>query len=262
MNYRRKGEFLETPDRQRLHYFPKEELGFDPNYALALDVLYEDDFCLVVHKPVGLKVHPTQARGEEVERDTLANAVAAHFEATGQAVAVRHVHRLDADTSGPVLYAKGPLALRALDASLRDKAVGRTYVALVAGHLPRPAGTVDAAIGKDRHHAQRRRVFATGQHAVTHYRVLDTGATWSLVELVLDTGRTHQIRVHMQHLGCPLIGDRLYAGPALAPFTGQALHGIRLDFPHPYTGEIVSVDAPLPHTFTQFMHENPPHSYK
>lgn len=262
MNYRRKGEFLETPDRQRHHYFPTEELGFEPNYALPLEVLYEDDFCLVVHKPTGMKVHPTQGRGEAVERDTLANAVAAHYEATGQAVAVRHVHRLDADTTGPVLYAKGTFALRTLDAALREKAVGRTYVALVAGHLPRAAGTIDAAIGKDRHHAQRRRVSATGQHAVTHYRVLDTGATWSLVELVLDTGRTHQIRVHMQHLGCPLIGDRLYAGPSSDLFVGQALHGIRLAFPHPYTGEIVTVEAPLPDAFTQFMHENPPHSYK
>ncbi|MCQ4088179.1 RluA family pseudouridine synthase [Saccharibacillus sp. JS10] len=230
--------------RARLRLRPDEAYGFEPLWSEeALQVLFEDDFCLVVHKLAGMPVHPDGG----ASRLTLANAVAAHYMTNGEACAVHHVHRLDEYTSGPVLYAKGEFARLALDAQMREKAIRRIYVALAEGTVPQGLRVIDAPIGRDRHHNSRRRVTPGGQDALTRVECLQTlaGGAASLIRLELETGRTHQIRVHMAHAGYPLVGDTLYGG-SNEWLSRQALHGEQLIFQHPFTGEEIEVTDPLP----------------
>lgn len=204
-------------------------------------VLYEDDYCLVLNKPVGMPVHASF----EGERGTLDEAACRHMLAQDDPLTVRHIHRLDDDTSGPVLYSKNDLAQLKLDEAMREKAVDRIYLAAVHGRFHRKSGVIDAPIGKDRHHTARRRVSPSGDAALTHYEVVAELADISIVRLKLETGRTHQIRVHMSHIGHPLLGDSLYGGSA-SRLKHQALHGEKLRFPHPLSGYIHEVEAPRP----------------
>lgn len=227
-------------DRVRIHLFSEREWGFDP-YPMELSVLYEDDFCMVVHKSPGLLVHPSV----KTDQQTLANGVAAYYANQGENIAVRHVHRLDEYTSGPVLYAKNDFALHKLDEAMSSKKIDRRYLAFVQGVVDPKLQVVDEPIGKDRHHGGRRRVSQTGKQAVTRIELVESYKNASLVRLTLETGRTHQIRVHLSHVGHPLIGDHLYGGETtLRPY--QALHGQSLHFPHPLTGEEIEVLDPLP----------------
>ncbi|MCY9658985.1 RluA family pseudouridine synthase [Paenibacillus chondroitinus] len=239
---------IRVQDNQvRLHVFANEEATFQAERQ-DVDVLFEDDFCLVVNKPAGMSVHPSEAG----QGGTLASAVAYYYKSTGQACAVRHIHRLDQDTTGAVLYAKNEWAHVLLDEAMRDKRIDRRYVALTQGVFKRKQGTVDAPIGKDRHQSGKRRVTAGGDQAVTHYRVLRQLNHAALVELELETGRTHQIRVHLSHLGHPLVGDVLYGGSSRL-FHRQALHGEKLTFEHPITQKLIEVHAPLPLDFQQLL---------
>lgn len=236
----RQGGFQVEGERLRLRLFP-DEAAEVPAEWMDLSVLYEDDFCLVVYKPPGMPVHPSVKK----ETGTLAHAVASYYEQTGQSCRIRHIHRLDEDTTGPVLYAKNEFAHIVLDADMREKAVRRVYNAVVQGRLSPPSGLIDQPIGRDRHNPKRRRVSPGGEPARTRYATLEQAAYASLLEVKLETGRTHQIRVHMQHLGAPLVGDKLYGGPA-GLFSRQALHGCRLEFRHPWTAldTIVTADPP------------------
>lgn len=210
-----------------------------------LNVLFEDDHCLVVNKPAGIAVHPSN----EGQTGTLAHLVAAYYDLTGQSCPVRHIHRLDEWTSGPVLYAKNAASQRILDETMRQKQIERIYIAFVSGRMKQNRGRLDFPIGRDRHHNQRRRVSATGDHAVTHYEVIEVYASTTMVRLTLETGRTHQIRVHLSHIGHPLLGDKLYYGPVdIIP--RQALHGDKLNFTHPVTGENIHIEAPWPEDLT------------
>jgi 23S rRNA pseudouridine1911/1915/1917 synthase len=227
-------------DKLRLVLFPDRPLGIGSIWQ-ELEVLFEDDFCLVVHKPAGVSIHP-DGRTDEV---TLDHIVAAHYEGMGEQVAVRHIHRLDQNTSGPVLYAKNEWAQLKLDEDMRGKEIERKYIAFVQGTVRSDLSVIDLPIGKDRHHAQRRRVSPTGQSALTTVRVEEVYRGASLIHVELDTGRTHQIRVHLSHLGHPLLGDTLYGG-SNALITRQALHGEKLCFSHPFTGEFIEVEDPWP----------------
>ena len=235
-------------DRLRLALFPSVPLGISPRYIL-LDILYEDDFCLVVNKPTGMPVHPD---GNERHDGiiTLDHAVAAYYESEGQEIAVRHIHRLDVDTSGPVLYAKNRYAELKLNSMMERKAIDRAYVAIVHGVITQNEEVLQYPIGKDRHHKQRRRVSPTGQHAVTHMKVSERLDEATLVRLELETGRTHQIRVHLSHIGHPLFGDTLYGGRREG-IRRQALHGEMLTFQHPFTGELLCIEAPWPEDMTE-----------
>lgn len=226
--------------RLLLALFPSRPLGIDSIWK-ELEVLYEDDFCLVVHKPVGMTVHPDGREGEV----TLDHIVAAHYEGMGEEVAVRHIHRLDQNTSGPVLYAKNEWAQLKLDEDMRSKLIERKYIAFVEGRISSSVKVIDLSIGKDRHHAQRRRISPTGQSAITRVHVEELYSNASLVHLELETGRTHQIRVHLSHLGHPLLGDSLYGGSNTL-ITRQALHGEKLCFTHPFTRESIEIEDPLP----------------
>ncbi|OWA33235.1 RNA pseudouridine synthase [Saccharibacillus sp. O16] len=246
------GEVQVRGSRLMLRLRPDEALGFEPAWEEGgLEVRYEDDFCLVVHKPAGIAVHPDGSRAQGA---TLANLVAAHYTMHGEACAVHHVHRLDEYTSGPVLYAKGEYARLALDAQMRDKAIGRVYLAVVAGQVPPSLTVIDAPIGRDRHHKSRRRVSPGGQEARTRVELVRqlAGGRASLVRLTLETGRTHQIRVHLAYAGHPLIGDVLYGGPK-DELGRQALHGERLGFTHPLTGERIEIGDPLPDDMNQLL---------
>jgi 23S rRNA pseudouridine1911/1915/1917 synthase len=234
-----------------------------PAGAPEIISLFEDEHLLVVDKPNGLLIHGEPER----ESDTLDARVAAHYESQGILRRVLHVHRLDKDTSGVVLYAKHAYSGRALDALVRQKQVARTYLALVYGR-PYPAeGTLDAAIGRDRHVAGRYRIHRGGLAARTHYITLGTGRlagqSCSLLKCQLETGRTHQIRVHLASIGCSLLGDPLYGvgqpfdtkldSIGLPQWEGQALHAWRLAFVHPYAGRTLEVVSRLPWFFAQWL---------
>ena len=229
----------------RLRLFPREKRDF-PSDWMELNILYEDEFTLVVNKPAGIEVHPS----EQGQRRTLAHAVAAYYEMTGQDLRVRHIHRIDKETTGPILYAKNEFAHYQYDKDMREKKIERIYLALVEGVLAQDKGTINLPIGQDRHHPTRRRVSETGEPAVTHYEVVERFNDHTLVRLRLETGRTHQIRVHMSAIGHPLAGDGMYGGSRRL-MERQALHGEMLVWRHPWTGEKKQVRAPLPDDFYQ-----------
>jgi 23S rRNA pseudouridine1911/1915/1917 synthase len=228
-------------DRVQIWLYKPEPFGAKPTYS-ELDILFEDDHLLIINKRAGVDVHPTTPE----QTDTLANAVAFHLQCEGIFTKVRHIHRLDRDTTGAILFAKHALAAATMDRMLAQRQIKRTYVALVHGIIHKKVGTIDAPIGRDRHHPTRRRVSKTGERAVTHYRVLQVfpQKQLSLVQLTLDTGRTHQIRVHMSYIGHPLVGDVLYGGSDHFS-SRQALHAAKIEFLHPITNEAVSCIAPF-----------------
>jgi 23S rRNA pseudouridine1911/1915/1917 synthase len=232
---------LHANDRLQIWLYKPEPFGAEPAYH-ELDILFEDEHLLVINKRAGIDVHPTHPQ----QTNTLANAVAFHLQSEGIFTKVRHIHRLDRDTTGAILFAKHALAGAMLDRMLEQRQIKRTYVALVHGIVKKKAGTIDAPIGRDRHHPTRRRISKTGEKAVTHYRVLEIfqNEQLSLVQLNLDTGRTHQIRVHMGYIGHPLVGDSLYGGSNKLT-SRQALHAAKISFSHPITNETITCVAPF-----------------
>jgi 23S rRNA pseudouridine1911/1915/1917 synthase len=219
------------------------DTSFRPE-AIALTVVHEDDDLLVIDKPAGLVVHP----GSGNWSGTMLNALLHHAPGSGELPRAGIVHRLDKDTSGLLVVAKTEVAQTALVRQLQARTVKRTYLALVRGKLAQ-GGTIDAPIG--RHPVQRTRmaVVAGGKPAVTHYRVRRRFAAHTLLECSLETGRTHQIRVHLASIGHPLEGDPVYAGKARGAFRRQALHAWKLAFVHPSSGKTVSFESPMPADF-------------
>lgn len=212
---------------------------------MDLDVVYEDDDLLVVNKPAGLVVHP--AAGHPT--GTLVNALLAHAPDLpgGEAGRPGIVHRLDKDTSGLLVVAKREAARAALVRALARHEVERTYIAIVRGRPPAVRGRVEAPLGRHPHDRLRQAVRSDGRPAVTHFAVLEQHARGAVLECRLDTGRTHQIRVHLQHIGCPVAGDPLYGTAAdRKAGEGQLLHACRLRFAHPADGHEVVCEAPWP----------------
>jgi 23S rRNA pseudouridine1911/1915/1917 synthase len=231
---------LVKDDRILIHFLENIIDEIVPSY-IVVEVLFEDDHLLVINKPAGIDTHPNEPH----QVNSLLNGVAYYLQSKGESSWVRHIHRLDRDTTGAILFAKHPLAGSILDRMLEQRKIKRTYLALVHGLMKRKKGTIHEPIGRDRHHATRRRVSPSGQDAITHFELIDVfqKENQSLVKCWLDTGRTHQIRVHFSHIGYPLVGDILYGGKSVAP--RQALHAAKLEFVHPLTKELISCIAPF-----------------
>ncbi|HHY74807.1 MAG TPA: RluA family pseudouridine synthase [Bacillus bacterium] len=232
-------EPLQKGDKLQLRLFVNEEYGVDPQF-IPITISYEDDHLLIVDKPAGMDTHPNEGEG-----NTLANAVAFHFQSNGISTKIRHIHRLDRDTSGGVVFAKHALAGAMLDQMLEKRGISRTYIAFVHGLVKQKKGTISAKIGRDRHHPTRRRVSNKGDDAVTHYEVVQyyPKRKITFVKLKLDTGRTHQIRVHLSYFGYPIVGDILYGGKTVG-IKRQALHAERIELIHPFTNEKIDVRIP------------------
>ena len=260
------GEFATTRQKvwggEKLEVLPLSHPAEQPYQAenIALDIVYEDDALLVINKPVGLVVHPGSGNWE----GTLLNALLHHAPQLASVPRAGIVHRLDKNTSGLLVVAKTVAAQTALVRQLEARSVHREYLALVHGELARD-GKVDAPIG--RHPSQRIKmaVVESGKTAVTHYHIENRFPSCTLLRCRLETGRTHQIRVHMARIGHPLVGDRVYLkGPQkcvpqlralLNGFPRQALHATRLALEHPVSGEWMEWNAPLPQDMQQLLHQ-------
>ena len=221
---------------------------------LPLDVVYEDDDLIVVNKPRGMVVHPAPGH----EDGTLVNALLAHcgdsLSGIGGEKRPGIVHRIDRDTSGLIIAAKNDAAHLALSAQLKDHSLSRTYECLVTGNMKQDSGTVDAPIGRSSADRKKMAVVPTGRRAVTHWEVVARYPGVTHLRCRLETGRTHQIRVHMAYIGHPILGDTVYGAKKPVPgLTGQCLHATGLRFVHPRTGEPVELHCPLPPEFTAML---------
>ncbi|GLB61251.1 RluA family pseudouridine synthase [Cytobacillus sp. NCCP-133] len=228
-----------------------EELDVVPE-EMDLDIYYEDQDVLVVNKPKGMVVHPAAGHGT----GTLVNGLMAHCKDLSGINGVMRpgiVHRIDKDTSGLLMVAKNDLAHESLVNQLMKKTVTRKYRAIVHGVISHDYGTIDAPIARDPKDRQSMTVVDNGKHAVTHFHVLDRFKDFTLVECQLETGRTHQIRVHMKYIGYPLAGDPKYGPRKTVDLGGQALHAGVLGFDHPRTGEYLEFEAPLPAYFQELI---------
>ena len=237
---------LTLPEAKELEILPED---------LPLDILYEDRDVILVNKPKGMVVHPSAGH----HTGTLVNALLFHCqgELSGINGILRPgiVHRIDRDTTGVLIACKNDRAHNALAGQLKEHTITRRYRALVCGNLKEDEGTVDAPIG--RHPVERKKmavVRSGGKQAVTHYRVLERFGAYTYIECRLETGRTHQIRVHMASIGHPLLGDEVY-GRGKNPFhlEGQTLHAMVLGFVHPSTGEYMEFEAPLPESVEEVL---------
>jgi 23S rRNA pseudouridine1911/1915/1917 synthase len=248
-NYR-----LKKGEQVVIHVPPLAELSIAAE-AMPLDIRYEDADVLVVNKPRGLVVHPAPGH----HSGTLVNALLAHCRGNLSGIhgVARPgiVHRIDKDTSGLLMIAKNEQAHQSLIAQLQAHTVERIYVAVVHGVIPHEHGTIDAPIGRDPNQRQQMRVIHTNSKpAITHFTVRARFAQTTIVECRLETGRTHQIRVHMKYIGFPLVGDPLY-GPKKNPYPihGQALHAKVLGFTHPRTAERIRIEAELPQEMEELL---------
>ncbi|GGA43009.1 pseudouridine synthase [Kroppenstedtia guangzhouensis] len=239
-------------DRIQVAVRPRERADLEPE-PISLEVPYEDADWMVVNKPAGINVHPVRPD----ETGTLAHGIVHWWKEQGWEGKVRPVHRLDRYTSGLLVVAKSAYAHQLMDRELREKRLKRVYYAFLEGSLtntPEAEGTIDASIDREPGHPLRRRVSPSGDPAITHYRVLARNPDATLVRVELETGRTHQIRVHFSHLGFPLFGDGLY-GSTSPLIRRQALHACQLSFRHPLQGEPVTVHSPLPQDLTRLAKE-------
>lgn len=215
---------------------PGARSTYVPSSTTELEILFEDAHILAVVKPAGIATHP-----DGPEQDgTFMNDVMAYIEKNGGDYA-EHIHRLDKGTAGVLLVAKHPIAKALFDRMIEQNEMTRTYHAEVDGTFKRPKGTIRLPIGRDRHHPQRRRVSPTGQAAVTHFRVIERKPNTTVIEAELETGRTHQIRVHLAHLGHPVTGDTLYEGSKTADGHFR-LTATAVSFLHPFTKKQITIE--------------------
>ncbi|MER2049463.1 MAG: RluA family pseudouridine synthase [Solibacillus sp.] len=243
----KQGDVIEVtiPEVEDLEIIPED---------LNLEIVYEDADVLVVNKPRGMVVHPAPGHAT----GTLVNGLMHHCKDLSGINGVARpgiVHRIDKDTSGLLMVAKNDVAHESLVNQLVEKSVTRKYTALVHGHIAHEKGTIDAPIGRDQKDRQKQAVVDKGKHAVTHFQVIERFGEFTLVECRLETGRTHQIRVHMNYIGFPLAGDPKYGPRKTIDFGGQVLHAGVLGFIHPVTKEYLEFESPLPEDFKQLIEE-------
>ena len=222
---------------------------------IPLDIVYEDSHLLIINKASGMVVHPAPGN----YHGTLVNALLYRFSLSNQdSIRPGIVHRIDKDTSGLLVVAKDDKTHELLSNMIKEKKIERIYIALVDGIIPETSGTIDAPIGRDMDNRQKMKVTdVNSKDAVTHFRVLKRfpNKNQTLIECKLDTGRTHQIRVHMAYIGYPIYNDPVYGKKKYTTTFGQFLHSQRISFSHPITGEWIEKEAPLPKEFQNYLDE-------
>lgn len=251
-----KKTLLTVGDRLQVSIPPSQPLDLLPE-AIALDVLYEDEHLIIINKPAGLVVHPAPGH----ESGTLVNALLAHCSNLAGIGGVERpgiVHRLDKDTTGALVVAKSDRAHQHLQAQLKAKTATREYLGVVYGVPASERGTIDFPIG--RHPSDRKKMAVVpvekgGREAITHWQILERLGNYTLVQFRLETGRTHQIRVHSAQIGHPIVGDPVYSSGRSVGVNlpGQALHAWKLTLEHPISGEIIEAIAPIPPIFTKLL---------
>jgi len=223
--------------------------------AIPLDIIYEDKDIIVVNKPKGMVVHP----GNGNHDGTLVNAVLAYakdLSGIGGELRPGIVHRIDKDTSGLIIIAKNDEAHKNLSEQIKNHEVTKIYTALVRGNISEDDATIDMPIGRDKNDRKKMAVTKDGKEAVTHFKVLKRYGDYTLLKVKIDTGRTHQIRVHMAKIGHPVVGDEVYSnGKNEFNVHGQMLHSTYLKFKHPITGKIIELEAPLPGYFIKVLEQ-------
>lgn len=229
------------------------ELTLTPE-NLNLDIVYEDQDVVVVNKPQGMVVHPSAGHPNGTLVNGLLHQVK-DLSTINDVVRPGIVHRIDKDTSGLLMVAKNDHAHEALAQQLKDKTSLRKYIALVHGEIPHEKGRIEAPIGRSKVNRKMQAVVEEGKPAVTHFEVLEHFEDFTLIELQLETGRTHQIRVHMQYIGFPVAGDPMYGPKKTLSGKGQFLHAKLLGFKHPTTGDNLVFEAPLPEIFQKTLQQ-------
>ena len=242
---------LKAGDRLLVRIQETESSRNIPPVCAPLSVVYEDEDLIVINKPAGMPIHPSLNN----YTNSLANALAWYYQQQGKPFIFRCCNRLDRDTSGLTVVAKHLVSGNILSTMTKKKEVRREYLAVVRGHIVPESGTISAPLARKGGTIIERVVdFDRGEPAVTHYHLVREANGHSLVALQLETGRTHQIRIHLKHLGFPLVGDYLY-NPDMEYISRQALHSFRLSFPHPITGEAMDFTAPLPEDMRNILTE-------
>ncbi|KRM98699.1 RluA family pseudouridine synthase [Loigolactobacillus rennini] len=244
-----KAKYVVTPGDYIVIKLPKPVSLTAKPEKMPLDIVYEDADVLVVNKPQGMVVHPAPGHSH----GTLVNALLYHSPLSTINGVIRPgiVHRIDKDTSGLLMVAKNNLAHQSLAAQLQAKTTQREYLALVHGNFKEQRGTINAPLGRAKNDRKKQAVVADGRHAVTHFEVLMRFKAYTLIKCQLETGRTHQIRVHMRYIGHPVAGDPLYGPKKTLSGHGQFLHAAKLGFKHPRTGEQLTFSVAVPPIFKQ-----------
>lgn len=215
---------------------------------MDLNIVYEDNYILAINKPSGMAVHPSILHFD----DSLANGVKYYFDKINLQKKIRAVNRIDLNTSGLVLFAKNEYIQESLIKQMNTSDFQKTYLAVVEGNFDKTCGTINAPIARKENSIIEREINKNGQNAITHYEVLKSFDNYSLVKCMLETGRTHQIRVHMAHIGHPLLGDTLY-GSNQTLINRQALHSYKMDFIHPISKNILVLEAPVADDIKQLL---------
>lgn len=242
---------LSTGDHLQVRICETQNSEKIPPTKLPLDIVYEDEDLLVLNKPAGMPIHPSLNN----YTNSIANALAYYFQSQGKPFIFRCCNRLDRDTSGLTIVSKHLVSGSILSDMTKYREVHREYLAIARGSVTPSEGTIQAPLGRKEGTIIERTIdWEHGEDAVTHYKLVKEANGHSLVSLRLETGRTHQIRIHMKHLGYPLIGDYLY-NPDMEYMTRQALHSHHMEFIHPITGEHMSFTAPLPEDMARVMQE-------
>lgn len=263
---------LQVSDLLEIHIEETASSAKIPPVELPLDILYEDEDLLVVNKPADMPIHPSMGNYE----NTLANAVAWHYYSQNIPFIFRCINRLDRDTSGLTIIAKHMISANILSQMVAKREIHRKYLAIVTDHTLPDQGTIDAPIGRKEGSVMERKVnFLNGERAITHYQVLARENGYALAALKLETGRTHQIRVHMKYMNCPLMGDGLYNPDDISYLSSladgetdtrilkrQALHSARLEFHHPITKKPMCFTQKLPDDMADFLSVNMPSAYE
>ncbi|MCT4620204.1 MAG: RluA family pseudouridine synthase [Marinisporobacter sp.] len=230
----RRGDLVEVIMEEEPNQFEPENI--------PVEVVYEDVDLLIINKQPGIVVHPTRRH----PTGTMANAIVHYMRETGKSFKIRFVNRLDRDTSGLVIVAKNPYTQQELSKQMQENKVEKIYLSVVKGIVEEEKGTINKSIGRPDEDDIRRKVYAEGQPSITHYNVITRLHNATVIRVKLETGRTHQIRVHMSHIGYPLIGDELYGYVDESLIKRQALHAEKLIFNQPRTNERIEVVAPIP----------------